>query len=68
MVAEKQHYCKAVCTAMGWRFVVYRYDESGGREIVVNRSAAYDQRGEALDAAVDWCDAHSIDAELDDSD
>lgn len=42
--------------------VVYHYDETGNREIIVHKTEVEVTEGDAEDAVVDWMEANKIDA------
>lgn len=49
-----------------WRWMIYHYDATGERQIPIARAQkAYGTKEEALDAAAEHCDDHSILAEYD---
>ena len=63
---QKKKYYEAFATACGWRGRVYGYDGSGDKLIIVWTSPEeYPSREEAMDAAVEWCEEHDVEAEMD---
>lgn len=72
MVDEKthalmaQHYYTAKETEHGFVGLVYHYDATGNKRIVVFQElTSHDGKEEAIDSAVQWCEDNDVDAEMD---
>jgi hypothetical protein len=60
------NYVEAMPVAEGYKGRVYRYNESGNKPIVVCLlSEVKSTKEEAIDDAVEWCDEHDLECEID---
>ncbi len=61
---EKTYYYATRQNASGFIGIVYHYDETGNKEVIIFRSPNSDTEGDALDAAAIWAVDNCIDVFL----